>query len=249
MSINLAYKEFERKLYSVPDDYLFTKEKVDELFNELLQILPNNGKLYKYKPLTDYLVDELENKYVWFSAAKKLNDRKDCTFNANSLKEQEKIINFLCKGDNYRRFVACEAYLNLCRNHSNITLEIIEKCLSGFYKNNDRHWMVYFNSFCLQFQLSEREKQEFYKTAHLYGYGDNKEAIVNSLSNFFEQEQERRDSMQILSLTTSYDKDSLWAYYCNNAGVCIEYDYNKIESYELKKIFMQRIISHYLSIL
>ena len=239
MALSKEYKEFERKLYSLPDEYLFTKEKVNELFDELLCILPNNGKLYKYKALKTFHIDELEKKYVWFSATKKLNDRKDCTFNVNSLKEQEKIINFLCEGDNYRRFVACEAYLNLCRNHSNITLEIIENCLSGFYKSNAIHWMAYFNGFCLQFQLTPQEQEHFYKTAHLYGYAGNKEAIANSISNFSEQEQERRDSMQILSLTTSYDKDSLWAYYCDNEGICLEYDYKKIQDNELKKIFMQ----------
>ena len=234
-----AYNEYEKKLYSIPDDYLFTKEKVDELFDELLSVLPNGGKLYKYKALKTFHVDELEKKYVWFSAAKNLNDRKDCTFNANMLKEQEKLVKFLCEGNNYQRFIACEAYLNLCRNHHNITLDIIETCLRGLYEKNPMHWSVYFKSFCLQYQLTAIEVENFRKSAHFFGCGNDENEIRNSLPNLTEQLQEVRDSMQILSLTTSYDKDSLWAYYCNNEGICIEYDYHKVQSYELKKIFMQ----------
>ena len=237
--MNKEYKEFEEKLYSLPDSELFTKEKVNELFDELLHVMPNNGKLYKYKPLTSYLVDELENKYIWFSSAKTLNDRKDCTFNTDSLSEQAKIINFLCERDNYRRFVACEAYLNLCRNHGNISIEVIEKCLSGFYGNNPLHWETYFNAFCLQYLLTNEERANFWKSAHLYGYAENEESMRNSMETFPEQIQEVRDSMLVCSLTTSYDKDSMWAYYCGNEGICIEYDYSKIQSYELKKIFVQ----------
>lgn len=234
-----AYNEYEKKLYSIPDDYLFTKEKVDELFDELLSVLPNGGKLYKYKALKTFHVDELEKKYVWFSAAKNLNDRKDCTFNANMLKEQEKLVKFLCEDNNYQRFIACEAYLELCRNHHNITLDIIETCLRGLYEKNPMHWSVYFKSFCLQYQLTAIEVENFRKSAHFFGCGNDENEIRNSLLNLTEQLQEVRDSMQILSLTTSYDKDSLWAYYCNNEGICIEYDYHKVQSYELKKIFMQ----------
>lgn len=234
-----AYNEYEKKLYSIPDDYLFTKEKVDELFDELLSVLPNGGKLYKYKALKTFHVDELEKKYVLFSAAKNLNDRKDCTFNANILKEQEKLVKFLCEGNNYQRFIACEAYLNLCRNHHNITLDIIETCLRGLYEKNPMHWSVYFKSFCLQYQLTAIEVENFRKSAHFFGCGNDENDIRNSLLNLTEQLQEVRESMQILSLTTSYDKDSLWAYYCNNEGICIEYDYHKVQSYELKKIFMQ----------
>lgn len=41
-----------------------------------------------------------------------------------------------------------------------------------------------------------------------------------------------------MSLTTAYDKDSLWAYYCGNEGLCIEYDFSKIQSIELKRKFL-----------
>lgn len=237
--LDKAYNEYEKKLYSIPDRKIFTPKIVNELFDDLLRILPNNGKLYKYKALKTFHIDELEKKYIWFSSAKQLNDKKDCTFNANSLEEQEKIVKFLCQGDNYRRFVASEIYLVLCRNHSNITLEVIENFLESLYKSTSNSLNPYFNSFCLHFQLNMAEREKLFKTVCLYGYAGNEEVIRNSMDNFSEQIQEVRDSMLVCSLTTSYDKDSMWAYYCGNEGICIEYDYSKIQSYELKKIFMQ----------
>ena len=79
MTKNLTYKEYEKKLCACYDDSFLTEEKVNELFEELISILPNNGKLYKYKALKTFHIDELEERYVWFSSAKNLNDKKDCS--------------------------------------------------------------------------------------------------------------------------------------------------------------------------
>lgn len=82
-----AYQTFEEKLYSMTDSMLQKQENVEMLFSELLSVLPNNGKLYKYKALDSFHIDELEEKYVWFSSATKLNDKKDCTFNASAVEQ------------------------------------------------------------------------------------------------------------------------------------------------------------------
>lgn len=167
MSVHVTYKEFEKKLYSYSDKDFFKESVVDELFNNLLQLLPNNGKLYKYKSLESFHIDELEEKYVWFSSAVKLNDKKDCTFNASVIEQMEEIATL------YHRYIQDE------------------------------------NSF--------------------YGFMD----------MFFAQIKEVRNSMQVLSLTTSYKKDSMWAYYCNNKGICIEYDFTKVKTLKEKFFFSQ----------
>ena len=86
-----AYKEYEKRLYSYADNALLTEEVVNDLFKELLTVLPNKGKLYKYKALSTFHVDELEEKYIWIPSAKDLNDNKDCVFNANSFEEIFKV--------------------------------------------------------------------------------------------------------------------------------------------------------------
>lgn len=63
---NNAYKEYEKMLYSYANESRLSEAVVNELFSELLKVLPNNGKLYKYKALSTFHLDELEDKYVWF---------------------------------------------------------------------------------------------------------------------------------------------------------------------------------------
>lgn len=51
-----------------------TAEKINAIFNELLTVLPNDGKLYKYKALATFHIDELEDGYIWFSSAKRYKE-------------------------------------------------------------------------------------------------------------------------------------------------------------------------------
>ena len=162
-----AYQTFEEKLYSMTDSMWKKKENVEMIFSKLLSVLPNNGKLYKYKALDSFHIDELEKKYVWFSSATKLNDKKDCTFNARAVEQMEEIASL------YHDYI--------------------------------------------------HNEDEFYEFINM----------------FFSQIKEVRNSMQVLSLTTSYKKDSMWAYYCNNKGICIEYDFNKVKTFQEKLFFSQ----------
>lgn len=167
MAFSKAYKDFEEKLYSMTDSMLKKQENVEMLFSELLSVLPNNGKLYKYKALDTFHIDELEEKYVWFSSAAKLNDKKDCTFNASAVEQMGEI------------------------------------------------------------------------AALYHGYIHDENSFYDFMDMFFAQIKEVRNSMQVLSLTTSYKKDSMWAYYCNNKGICIEYDFTKVKTLKEKFFFAQ----------
>lgn len=234
-----AYKEYEKRLYSYADNALLTEEEVNDLFNELLTVLPNKGKLYKYKALSTFQIDELEEKYIWFSSAKKLNDKKDCTFNANSLKEIESMVKFFLTDDNYRKTLVIGLYLKVFKRCPAITPEAIEDCVKCVTKNGQRIGKMKFDNFCREYKLTKEQKQELYRIIQIYNSGEVEEkAVRNSISNLHKEMQEVRNSNQICSLTTSYNKDSMWAYYCNNAGICIEYDFNKINDYELKKKFI-----------
>ena len=239
MALTAAYKEFEDKLYSLSVNNFAKEEDFNKLYEELLQVLPNKGKLYKYKALSTFHIDELEEKYVWFSAAKQLNDNKDCTFNANSLLEIDALVKFFLTDNTYRDFLIRGLYLNLASKNPSITPKIIEDCVACICRNGSRISKLRFDKFCKDYRLTVEEKQELLKVISLYGdQAQNEKAVRNSISNIHEQLKEIRNSTQVLSLTTSYDKDSMWAYYCNNAGICIEYDFSKIHSLELKKIFI-----------
>ena len=72
MAVDKKYKEYEEKLYAITDRAMLTADRVNELFAELLTVLPNGGKLYKYKALDTFHIDEFVVGYMWFSSAKKL---------------------------------------------------------------------------------------------------------------------------------------------------------------------------------
>ena len=239
MSYEEKYKEYEEKLYAITDASGLLEDNVNALFSELLTILPNGGKLYKYKSLDSFHIDEFEQKYIWFSSAKCLNDNKDCTFNANVMGEIETLVKFFLKDNNYRKTLVNGFYLEISKSIPGITQQAIENCFDCVTKYGNSIGKKRFDIFCLQYNLTKAQKQKLLDTISLYGdEKQNETSIRNSISNLAIQMQGIRNSMQILSLTTSYKKDSMWAYYCNNKGICIEYDFSKISDVEFKKLFI-----------
>ena len=239
MSVDKKYKEYEEKLYSITDRTMLTADKVNEFFSELLTVLPNNGKLYKYKVLETFHIDELVVGYIWFSSAKMLNDNKDCAFNANYLQQIEEMVKFFLTDGNYRKTLVKGLYMELATRDIDITPQIIEDCLSCVSKNGSKFSQLKFNKFCREYRLTKEQRQKLINTIALYSdERQNEETIRKSVSNLCEQMEKIRSGNQICSLTSSYDKDSMWAYYCGNRGICIEYDFNKINSVELKNVFI-----------
>ena len=239
MAADRKYKEYEEKLYFIPDNELMTVDKLNELFSELLTVLPNDGKLYKYRALDTFHIDELEDGYVWFSSAKKLNDNKDCAFNANYLQQIDNLVKFFLTDGNYRKMLAKGLYMNLVTHNNYITLPLVEDCLLCLSKMDfpTRYYKV--DKICKDYKLLEPQKQQLIITAELYSDArQNEESIRESISNLCEQMEKIRNGNQICSLTSSFAKDSMWAYYCNNRGICIEYDFTKIDTSELKTVFI-----------
>lgn len=230
------YGEYEKELYSLTDTAALTEDRVNALFAKLLEVLPNSGKLYKYKALNTFHIDELEDGYIWFCSAKKLNDNKDCTFNANFLEETERLVKFFLTDDNFRKMLVQGLYMNLSR-HSNITPKAVEDCLNCLSQNRLKIAKYKFDKFCKDYRLSTAQQQQLINTIAFYS-DPNETVIRKSVSDLFEQIKKIRTGNQVCSLTTSYDKDSMWAYYCNNHGICIEYDFSKISTYVQKGVFI-----------
>ena len=77
---NLYQKHIET-IFGVKKIEEFSNEEVENAFNVLLQILPNEGKLYKYRSFEkgkfENYYDALEKGYLWFPQADNLNDDFD----------------------------------------------------------------------------------------------------------------------------------------------------------------------------
>ena len=69
-------------------------EEAEEIFARLLQCLPNDGKLYKYRSIEGeafaYALDGLQNNYLWMAKASALNDDLDCVIRFDPIKEVER---------------------------------------------------------------------------------------------------------------------------------------------------------------
>lgn len=233
------YREYENKLNRLSMDDLHSTQVVDSMFSQLLSLLPNDGKLYKYKALDTFHIDELQEKYIWFSSAKNLNDNRDCTFNENRQLEFEKIVKLYLKNDNYHKLLARNFYNQLRIHVNHPSFGEIETFLNSIVKKREHVADILFQQFCTRCRLKNDERQSLINTIALYSENPDEKTIRKRIANFFNSFVETRNSMMICSLTTSYQKDSMWAYYCNNKGLCLEYDFSRIDTYELKKLFMQ----------
>ena len=184
MAVDKKYKEYEEKLYYITDRSLLTAEKVNELFDELLTVLPNNGKLYKYKALDMFHIDELEDGYIWFSSAKKLNDNKDCAFNANYLQQIEEMVKFFLTDGNYRKTLVKGLYMELAAKNKNITPQIIEDCLSCVPRSRTKFSQLKFDKFCRDYHLTKEQRQKLINTIALYSDERQNEESIRKRKSF-----------------------------------------------------------------
>ncbi|MBE5742421.1 MAG: DUF2971 domain-containing protein [Clostridiales bacterium] len=72
----------------------------------------------------------------------------------------------------------------------------------------------------------------------LKSYVNINDAIEKYAKNFIQMQERVRNEMHIFSLTSSFKKDSMWAYYAKNQGICLEYDFNKIVDWKIKRLFI-----------
>lgn len=242
MKSRKIYDEYADKLYRVTNKYFckgMSEDEVSNLFSKLLSILPNKGKLYKYKALETFRIDELEKKYVWFSYPKSFNDNKDCAFNTDILKETKELTKFVLKDDNYRKILTYNLYLELSKNKVRISLEMLKSCVESVANSVDSIGNLKFKKFCKEHKIPREMQKRINDTLTLLKSGSMGEKYVRDCVKTLREKTEKiRNCLLVSSLTTSYKKDSMWAYYAKNKGICIEYDFTKIKSSVDKAIFV-----------
>ena len=213
-------------------------ETVNETFANLLAQLPNGGKLYKYRALKTFHEDELEEQYLWFSSAANLNDSKDCAFNMNIFEEIEDLVKYWLKDNRYRNFMVTYIHNELGALGKRISREDIEECLSCASKYGIKFAKKRVEFFCRKHRFSKEQQDIINEAIDICMNRKESEALVRkSVISTIDTMLSLRNRILVCSLTTSYRKDNMWAYYCCNEGICIEYDFAKIDSIEHKKVF------------
>ena len=215
-----------------------TDDSVAKDFEDMLSQLPNNGKLYKYRALKGFHDGELKDKYLWFSSAKKLNDNKDCCFNVNFYQERDKLVAFFMNKANYKKLVVNSLYKHFRKKNAKITKQKLEELFEGSSGRNDEAFAVEVKNFCVRYSLNSSQRKELLETIKLFNCDKQRELTIKKTFNELCVRMENiRKRILVCSLASSYSKDNMWAYYCNNKGICIEYDFSKIRLLDHKKIF------------
>lgn len=239
------YKAHLDDMFGVVSVDEFSFEKVDAVLARLLQCLPNDGKLYKYRSIEgqafDYAYDGLEQGYLYMARASSLNDDLDSTLIFDPEKEVKEtadyffshpwlyLENWVKTNSDQPLFRSAYDYHTYqkameCVDRENYTMDIdkaVEQMVAlGATKEQARKYIEKLNA--LTDGLIEQHKAQ----------------VEGAASAFINFNQNNRENVYVFSMSEDFDSNSMWGLYANsNKGFCIEYDYNKLLKmpYEIKR--------------
>ena len=221
----------------------FSNEETEKSFEVLLQILPNEGKLYKYRSFAkdkfDNYYDALEKGYLWFPCVLDLNDDLDTVLYYDPVVEVENIRNYLLK--NPRLYIS--AILRCSEEPIQIGFNRLDD--DAFYKVID----------CYDIETGKLDSSKAIKLLGKLGiptrqaisflkkvddfvetFIANHQEIIESVAlRFANANADMRKAYYVYSMSETYQSDPMWALYGNNnRGFCIEYDYYKAKSLSIE---------------
>ena len=90
------YQKHIDSMFGTKNMETFTHQEIDEVLANLLECIPNDGKLYKYRRIDDEdsfqrVYDSLKNGTLWASRVDKFPDKTDCTIYFDPLKEVQRM--------------------------------------------------------------------------------------------------------------------------------------------------------------
>ena len=248
MTKDELYEQHLQEVLSIAKMEDYSEEDVERVLDRLLQCLPNNGKLYKYRSIEgqsfDNAYDSLEKGYLWVAQAKTLNDDLDCALIFDPMKEIEQMRQDFLKRpwfylDNWIRANFDQLYWPTPDSFKMYTKAIecvdmdtgvldAKKAVRVLVQMGMKEEQAkkYMNALL---ELTEREIEK------------HSEQLKRATSPIFKFNDTNREDVYIFSMSETYDCDQMWAYYANsNNGFCIEYDFNKVKQLplDIKKKFM-----------
>ena len=252
MKNKIAYIDHYNKIIEVMSQEKFTNlpdSEVEILFSELLQCLPNNGKLYKYRNFLnnkhsfDYTYRSLAEGYIWFADAKTMNDKVDVTLNVDLSKEKIRLEKFF-------------------QEHKE---ELLIKWLKEFFRINkisnsllDDNFREIINCYTKEGRIVKSRIRDLLRSNGVsYKQID---ITLKNVATFVEQRcveyepyaktlvekfisiaHKTREDLKLFCIAEKPTIESMWAYYGNDSnGFCIEYDFTKAVKYgcNIKKILL-----------
>ena len=252
--MNKEYKEHIAFLNSLPDINNATDEDYLVAFKRLLKLIPNNGKLYKYKDGNgrnfENTYQSLKNDYIWIPNINGFNDKFDCSINYDYERDKINLLNYLDNNKHlvFKYFLRREKeypetrYFTLGDRHADYVL------IGANYLNNKGEIDTFGLSMYLRTHFSKHSKQLVSDVKKLTleafnimlkKYDNYKKELAESIGEI----NNSRESIHVFCLCEKYNLNSMWAHYCKNFGLVIEYDFNKLLNQDIT--YIKKCISLY----
>jgi len=223
----------------------YSEADINRVLNRLLKCLPNDGKFYKYRKGEgqdfDYAYDTLKNGYIWLAQATTLNDEVDTTVNFDPEKDIEDVKQYFLSHP-----------IELFTWIFNKTEESGDLLFGWDHLQNDLFRKVLA---CYNLETGEIDKQKAKKVFLYYGCTEqecdttlvkidelvktylikNKDVLKKICENYLTINKKFREMSYLFCVSERFDLDTMWAYYSDNKGFCIEYDFKKVLNLPLEK--------------
>ncbi len=249
MDKETAYKEFWNVMTGAERIHDFSDEQIENTFNLLILSLPNDGRLYKYRKLTDennsfnYAYDGLKNGYIWLSTADQLNDDVDSTFNYDPQKDAERLMEYFQNNP----LLYAKAGVRFLLENSDLNKVFVEDVkdedyleMVDCYGNDGIINETKFIHLCRKKGVSEEDSKKVLNLINqvvndvMSKFEPSLQEVVNMFVNF---NTNHRKMTKVFSMSSSYDIDTMWTHYADN-GFCIEYDYKSAIAIEEKRLLL-----------
>ena len=242
--INSLYQKHIKTIFGINKIEEFSNEEVENAFNVLLQILPNEGKLYKYRSFEkgkfENYYDALEKGYLWFPQADNLNDDFDTVLYFDPLVEAENIRNYLLANPRlYFKAIVSYSSEPVKIGYSQLDNEAFNKVIDCYDSNTGELDKSKAIKLLSKMGITTQKATKYLKEVDAFIEQfiiNNKYALEKVVESFVNINIAIRSDSYIYSMSETYQSDQLWAFYCNNnQGFCIEYDFNKAKDFDIEK--------------
>lgn len=248
MNSDQLYQEHIDTMFGTKDMYDFKDEEIECTFANLLQCMPNGGKLYKYRKISDQdsfdrVYNSLSEGTLWSSRADQFTDKTDCTVYYEPVEEAERISNLII--ENPELIVGAimrSLSFEVLKENPDFDKSMLLRMVHCFNKTTgkliQRKALKVFRDYGFDKQRSLIAISAIQRNIST-ALKDKKEIIEQIVHNFLNFNQEIRSRAFICSLCEDYKVKTMWEHYADNQGICIEYDFNKIKgmSTEIKRFF------------
>ncbi|MBP5551467.1 MAG: DUF2971 domain-containing protein [Bacilli bacterium] len=208
--------------------------KVNKYFDNLLELIPNGGKLYKYRSFKSDKIElylkALKDKYLWIPSASEMDDIMDSTLNIK-LESDFSELEMLFREKPYLFIVLLYKKTEIFKKANT---KDYKKLYDVYIKNLDiKNGTINTSAAAAAFKkygINTEEASERIKTINdkmKVALEENKDSLIKMIDDFSAISTNNRESTNIFSMCETFDNDFLWDIYSEKNGFCIEYDFNK----------------------